>query len=82
MGHIEKVLELLMVLGVREVLSEAQTTGALMWNWLNVAETQKKQRDIRGRERRLPANKTGTHCAQQSAAYKPVHYRNRLEFNM
>lgn len=38
MEHIKKVLELLMVLGVKWVLSETQTTGSLKWKWLNAAE--------------------------------------------
>lgn len=51
MEHIKKVLQLLMVLGVKWVLSEAQTTGALRWNQLNAAEPEEKQRDSsRGRE--------------------------------
>lgn len=60
MEHIKKVLELLMVLGVKWVLSEAQTTGALRWNWLNAAEPREKQRDSRGEgERGLAVNQTG-----------------------
>lgn len=49
MEHIKKVLELLMVLGVKWVLSETQATGALRWNRLNAAEAEKKQQDGRGR---------------------------------
>ena len=49
MEHIKKVLELLMVLGVKWVLSETQATGALRWNGLNAAEAEKKQQDGRGR---------------------------------
>lgn len=45
MEHIKKVLELLMVLGVKWVLSETQATGALRWNGLNAAEAEKKQQD-------------------------------------
>lgn len=51
MEYIKKVLQLLMVLGVKWVLSEGQTTGALRWNRLDAAQPKKKQRDSRGRER-------------------------------
>lgn len=51
MEHIKKVLELLMALGVKWLLSETQTTGALRWNRLNAAEPQEKQCDSRGREK-------------------------------
>lgn len=40
-----------MALGVKWLLSEAQTTGALRWNWFNAAEPQEKQCDSRGREK-------------------------------
>lgn len=40
-----------MALGVKWLLSEAQTTAALRWNWFNAAQPQEKQRDSRGREK-------------------------------
>ena len=69
MEDIKKVLELLMVLGVKWVLSEAWTTGALRWNWLNAAEPREKQRDSGGGGD--PAvNQTGTHRTQESHSYQ------------
>lgn len=75
MEHIKKVLELLMVLGVKWVLSEAQTTGALRWNWLNAAEPREKLRDSRGRERGLDVNQRGAHATQESLVHNFHYYK-------